>query len=753
MTTPAPTDLRALDIGRFKPAARKLLAGAAALSLALTGLAQAPAEAAPKAKVDIAIPTQRSIDASSSYKLSNGGVAVFSYNRGSFGWWTTSNGTKWSQPKLPGWAIGVETFDMPSLVQGADGKDYFVSFDRWDTPRAARVQFTGAAETKLNLPSDISDIAVLPAGAVYAVDYATPTFYSFDSKAKTPIAGFHRVDGIRSASNCQFLITGELEEQTEDGDYATGQMLFDGCTKTSALLSTLPSGRPLWNAVVVSDKAYALDYDSASDKPGLCSTAVTNSTTWGCHPLSDKYNSRELTKWGLLENTHSDKTGYTFRLLGLADSKVLWSSLNGQCDANFTGIVCIDKSNKVYLPTTSSIGKAKGALPRVQAEPIPAGFSGDKVLIIGSGDTSNELFTATVAKNGKSASKAKRVSTKSPGVVLASGARSWVNGSLYDRGKAVSGAKKLPGRASAVSGPYALTTSRAKSTSTTTVYRVDGKKLKKLRTLKVTDNKAGEVATALFGSRVLVTSLSKDGTPTKHRVLDAETGKTIATRKSGERAFGMWGDEVYLLKGKTVKKWNYVTGKVKSLGHTWSNYVTAPSVSDGVAYLSGRLVNTATGKTTDFSPDRASGVTVYNNKAAYSVDTKTGPKVRVDTLAFGGKSAPRLLGTVADASFKKGKTWKADFDLTKPLKKGTLVITDKKGKKVRSIALPATSDGSYRNVKWNGKDSKGKYVKPGTYTWTIKATDDPTRKGLKKGQTAKAIDGKKAASGTVKLKK
>jgi hypothetical protein len=74
--------------------------------------------------------------------------------------------------------------------------------------------------------------------------------------------------------------------------------------------------------------------------------------------------------------------------------------------------------------------------------------------------------------------------------------------------------------------------------------------------------------------------------------------------------------------------------------------------------------------------------------------------------------------------------------------KGTLVITDKKGKKIRSITFPATSDGSYRNVKWNGKDSKGKYVKPGTYTWTIKATDDPTRTGLKKGQAAKAIDGK-----------
>ena len=91
MTTPAPTDLRALDIGRFKPAARKLLAGAAALSLALTGLAQAPAEAAPKAKVDIALPTQRSVTVGNMYKLSDGGVALFTYDAD--GWWTSTDGT------------------------------------------------------------------------------------------------------------------------------------------------------------------------------------------------------------------------------------------------------------------------------------------------------------------------------------------------------------------------------------------------------------------------------------------------------------------------------------------------------------------------------------------------------------------------------------------------------------------------------------------------------------------------------------
>jgi hypothetical protein len=73
---------------------------------------------------------------------------------------------------------------------------------------------------------------------------------------------------------------------------------------------------------------------------------------------------------------------------------------------------------------------------------------------------------------------------------------------------------------------------------------------------------------------------------------------------------------------------------------------------------------------------------------------------------------------------------------------------------VATVKLPATADGSYRGVGWNGKDAKGVPVAAGTYTWTVKATDDPVRTGLKKGQAAKALDGKSAASGkiTVSLK-
>lgn len=753
MTTPAPTDLRALDIGRFRPQARKLLAGAAALGLALTGLAQAPAEAAPKAKVDIALPTQRSVTVGNMYKLSDGGVALFTYDTD--GWWTSTDGKKWSQPTLPSWTRGEGGFDLAKVMQGSDGKDYFVSADGWDKPRAARARVNGSSATTLSLPSNMSQIEVLPSGAIYATNDEAPTFYSFDKKAKTRISGLQKVYGIHSASACHVVLSGKNPgAPVEDDDWGDGMVeasvVYDTCNNKTLALTDLPSYDNTW--VVSSGRLYGLGYDDKGSRSKLCSTSLTSGSSWSCTRLSrgvDEEARFTLSPWGVVaEANWSPKTGYKYSILSLTDGKAAWS-FAGDCQATVTtGTVCVNKAKEIFLPSTKSVGKKVASLPKVTAAAIPVGFSGDNVLAAGRGDAT-ELYSTTVARNGKSASKPKQLSAKRASSVISSAARTWVDGTLYDRGKAVSGAKKLPTVYDA-SGPYVL----ARSKSATTAYRTDGKKLKKLWSATKVDDKAGDLATAIFGSRILVTSVSKGNRPTKHRIIDAETGKTIATLKSKDAAFGFWGDEVYLFEtGGWVKKWNTLSNKVTKVLKIDDNSFYGGGVSDGVAYVSGRLVNTAKGSSTKLSPSRATAVVVYNNKVAYSVDTKTGPKVRVETLTFGGKSAPRLLGTVAATSFTKGKTWKADFDLTKPLKKGTLVITDKKGKKIRSITLPATSDGSYRNVKWNGKDSKGKYVKPGTYTWTIKATDDPTRTGLKKGQAAKAIDGKKAASGTVKFKK
>ncbi|MDF1489795.1 FlgD immunoglobulin-like domain containing protein [Tessaracoccus caeni] len=184
-----------------------------------------------------------------------------------------------------------------------------------------------------------------------------------------------------------------------------------------------------------------------------------------------------------------------------------------------------------------------------------------------------------------------------------------------------------------------------------------------------------------------------------------------------------------------------------SIGANGSDYGVL--VGDGILVVGDTVIDTATGKTSKID---GWGSALDNNRVAYQVEKNDRPAdVRVETLDFGGKSAPRMLGVIAKTSLTSGDKWKADIDFTKPLLKGKLEIRDSKKKVIRSITLPATSDGSYRDVTWDGKDSKGKLVPAGSYTWTVNAQDDPKRTGLKKGQTAKALDGKSAASGKIKV--
>jgi hypothetical protein len=108
-------------------------------------------------------------------------------------------------------------------------------------------------------------------------------------------------------------------------------------------------------------------------------------------------------------------------------------------------------------------------------------------------------------------------------------------------------------------------------------------------------------------------------------------------------------------------------------------------------------------------------------------------------------SAPRLLGAVAPATvnFASTPTWVADFDATKPLNAGTLVIKNAAGGAVRSLATAASSDGSIRGLSWDGMDASGLPVPTGTYSFTLNAAaSDGTG-------TVVSIDGAGAASGSV----
>jgi hypothetical protein len=132
------------------------------------------------------------------------------------------------------------------------------------------------------------------------------------------------------------------------------------------------------------------------------------------------------------------------------------------------------------------------------------------------------------------------------------------------------------------------------------------------------------------------------------------------------------------------------------------------------------------------------------NRVAYVEDEG----IAVATVPGMGLSAPRLLGTMAPATFRPDAgPWTPEFDATKPLSAGTLEISHGTGSSMvvdRVLSVPRSSDGSIRDVSWDGKDDSGNPVADGQYTWTLKVAD-----AADAGKALFAIDGRSPASGTV----
>jgi hypothetical protein len=88
-----------------------------------------------------------------------------------------------------------------------------------------------------------------------------------------------------------------------------------------------------------------------------------------------------------------------------------------------------------------------------------------------------------------------------------------------------------------------------------------------------------------------------------------------------------------------------------------------------------------------------------------------------------GTTQPLLLGLVAPSSLNNKPTaasWKPQIDATKALGQGTLTVKDATGTVVRTIVVNPTSDGSIRDLSWNGRaDDDVTPVAPGTYSWEL----------------------------------
>jgi hypothetical protein len=106
------------------------------------------------------------------------------------------------------------------------------------------------------------------------------------------------------------------------------------------------------------------------------------------------------------------------------------------------------------------------------------------------------------------------------------------------------------------------------------------------------------------------------------------------------------------------------------------------------------------------------GGVIDGARVAYTTSTE----LVIQTIPGVAKSAPRSLGVKAPASYDGEGLWMPEIDLTKPVRQGELVVKNASGTIVRSLAVPASADGSIRGVGWDGKDSMGKVVAKGTYT-------------------------------------
>jgi Domain of unknown function (DUF4214)/FlgD Ig-like domain len=88
------------------------------------------------------------------------------------------------------------------------------------------------------------------------------------------------------------------------------------------------------------------------------------------------------------------------------------------------------------------------------------------------------------------------------------------------------------------------------------------------------------------------------------------------------------------------------------------------------------------------------------------------------------KSAPRMLGTAGRGwmDVSADPPWSPTIDTDKALQAGTLDITTSDGKVIRTLATPPTDDGSLRGVVWDGRDTAGVLVSPGSYLFRLNAS-------------------------------
>jgi hypothetical protein len=276
------------------------------------------------------------------------------------------------------------------------------------------------------------------------------------------------------------------------------------------------------------------------------------------------------------------------------------------------------------------------------------------------------------------------------------------------------------------------------------VMRVDG-----------AEERKGQVR-ALFGSEALM--LTNAGL-NRYEVVDV-TG-TASTRVEVPAPYaanfdglGLWGD--YVLGFTTVG--NDDTPITVVVNHrtrqSWHHVGYPIELADGFVAI--QVPAEAGDKNTDDElaawnfltgivtrmPDRDWGAvtTDGSHRLAYS----TGSQLVVRHVAGVARSAPRVLGVLAPPGLNLnvgGSIWSLALDASKSLAPGTLTIENSAGALVRTLAVPATANGSVRGIWWDGTYVSGNPVAAGPYRWTLTQGGDDGSGNLVQSDGSAGISG------------
>lgn len=289
---------------------------------------------------------------------------------------------------------------------------------------------------------------------------------------------------------------------------------------------------------------------------------------------------------------------------------------------------------------------------------------------------------------------------------------------FYDR-DVLTGTAKAVSSLQDVSGPYTW----VKKGSASTVLLPGG-------------TSVGTRVAAIFGSRVVEFNAARTGGTLRDLVTGVSFNLPPVAEDYAYGAAMLFGDFLVLAstagEAQLVEAWQVTPDHLGDLiGSAQSAWPVA--MGDGVVVL----FNSNTGYyhpwplTDDFNAAQDGSQPILDAAAdvapavdgdatlVYSTGTRllTVDLTSYHDVALVADTEARVLGSVAPARFEVNATWTLDLDLTKAVDAGKVEILDGTGAVVRTIATPASTDGSLRAISWDAMTDLAEVAPDGTYTW------------------------------------